>query len=76
MWTILKPLLNLLQYCFCFMFWSFDHKACGTLVPRPGIKPPSLALGGEVLTTRPPRKSPSWHSYLFPTNREEKVETI
>ena len=47
----LKSLLYLLQYCFYFMFWIFGHKAYGTLVPQPGIKPPSLALGGEVLTT-------------------------
>ena len=25
MWTILKSLLNLLQYCFCFLFWFFGH---------------------------------------------------
>ena len=23
MWNIFKPLLNLLQHCFCFMFWFF-----------------------------------------------------
>ena len=27
----LKSLLNLLQYCFCFMFWFFGHKAFGNL---------------------------------------------
>ena len=26
MWAILKPLLNLLQYCFCFMFWFFGQR--------------------------------------------------
>ena len=25
----LKSLLNLLQYCFCFMFWFFGCEACG-----------------------------------------------
>ena len=25
----LKSLLNLLQYCFRFMFWLFDREACG-----------------------------------------------
>ena len=25
MWTIFKSILNLLQYCFCFMFWCFGH---------------------------------------------------
>ena len=32
-------------------------KACGILVPWPGIKPTSLALQGRFLTTRPPGKS-------------------
>ena len=31
MWTILKSLLNLLQYCFCFMFWVFVLEVCGVL---------------------------------------------
>ena len=31
---------------------------CGILVPQPGIKLASPALGGEVLTTGPPGKSP------------------
>ena len=34
MWTIfLKSLLNLLQYCFCFMSWFFIHKALWMLAP-------------------------------------------
>ena len=28
--TILKSVLSLLQYCFCFMFWFFGQKACGS----------------------------------------------
>ena len=57
--TFSKFLLNLLQYCFCFMFWGvfFGHKACGILDPQPGMEPPSPALEGEVLTTGPPGKS-------------------
>ena len=27
--SFLKFLLNLSQYCFCFMFWVFGHEACG-----------------------------------------------
>ena len=50
----LHLLLNLLQYCFGFMF--FDCKAGGILAPRPGIKPTSPALEGKVLTTGPPGK--------------------
>ena len=53
----LKSLLNLLQCCFCFMFWFFGHEACGILVPRPGIEPTPPALESEVLTTGPPGKS-------------------
>ena len=58
----LKILLNLLQNCFCFMFWSFGHEACEILTPQPGIKPtppaPSqLVLEGKVLATGPPRNS-------------------
>ena len=33
MWTILKSLLNLLQYSFCFMFWHFGCELYGILVP-------------------------------------------
>ena len=33
-------------------------KACGILVPRPGIEPTSFALEGGFLTTGPPGKSP------------------
>jgi len=48
-----KSLLNLLQYCFCFMFWLFGHETCGILVPQPGIEPPPPALESEILTTGP-----------------------
>ena len=54
----LKFLLNLSQYCFCFMFWFFGHEACGILTPQPGIEPAPPALEGKVLTTGPPGKSP------------------
>ena len=52
-----KSFLNLLQYCFCFMFWFFGPEACGILAPQPGIEPTHPALEGEVLTTGPPGKS-------------------
>ena len=29
----LKSSSNLLQYCFCFMFWFFGHKARGIFTP-------------------------------------------
>ena len=56
MWAIfLKSVLNLLQCCFCFMFWFFAHNTCGILAPQTGVElaPPAL----EVLTTEPPGKS-------------------
>ena len=53
---VLKSLLNLLQYCFCFMFWFFDLLACGVLAPPPGIKPAPPAVEGEVLIPRLPGK--------------------
>ena len=50
MWIILKSLLNLLQYCFCFfMFCFFDPKAWGTLTSLLGIEPVPLALEGKAL---------------------------
>ena len=67
-----KALLNLLQLCFCFMFWFlvFGCEACEILAPQTGIKPPTPALEGEVLTTGPPRKSHTisaiWNSHLSP----------
>ena len=53
----MTTLLDLLQYCFCVMFWFFGCEACGILVPGPGIKPVPPALQGEVLTTGLPGKS-------------------
>ena len=43
----MKCLLNLFQYCFCFMFWSFGHKACEILTSWPGIKPVPASLEGK-----------------------------
>ena len=64
----LKSLLNLLQYCFCFMFRFSGHKSCGILAPQPGIEPTPPALEREVLTTGPPGKFPTtiifwWDQY-------------
>ena len=57
-WTILKKfLMNLLQHCFCFMFWFFGHEACGILAPWLEIQPTHPALVGKVLTTGLPGKS-------------------
>ena len=53
----LMSLLDLLQYCFCYMFWVFGYKAWRILAPWPGIERSLPALEGEVLTTGPPWKS-------------------
>ena len=55
---LLKSLLNLLQYHFCFMFWFFGHEVYGLLATQPGIKSLPPALVGELLTTGPSRGSP------------------
>ena len=47
---LFKSLLNLLQYCFCFLFWFLGPKACGIIAPQPGIKPDPPALPGKSLT--------------------------
>ena len=52
-----KSLLNLLPYCFCFMFWIFGHETRGILAPVPGIEPTPLALEGTAPTTGLPRMS-------------------
>ena len=51
-------LLNLLQYCFCFIIWFCGHMACGVLAPQPETEPTSPALEGKVLTTGLPGSSP------------------
>ena len=56
-WFIFQSLLNLLQYCFCFMFWFFGHEARGIMAPRPRTEPTAPALEGEVLTNGQPGKS-------------------
>ena len=60
MGTILKSLLNLLQYFFCFIFQFFGQEACGILAPWAEIKPAPPTLEGEVLTHLTPRKFPSY----------------
>ena len=57
MQPFLRSLLNLLQYCLCFILWLFDHKACEILAPWWGIEPACPALGDKDLTTGPPGKS-------------------
>ena len=73
--SIFEVLLNLLQYCFCFVlvwfglvwFWFvcllvFGYDTCGFLAPRPGTEPTPPTLQGKVLTSGPPGLSPEVHS--------------
>ena len=50
-----QSLLNLLQYCFCFMF--FGYKAYEILAAQAGIKPTPSALEDKVLTAGLPENS-------------------
>ena len=69
----LKSLLNLLQYCFCFMSWCFGWEACGISAPWLGIEITTPALE-EVLTTGLPRKSAPHRppSYLMGCNQGQR----
>ena len=58
-----------------FLFWIFGFKACGILVPQPGIEPTSLVLEGKVLTIGPPGKF-QWYSFLELINIPLFVYTI
>ena len=75
----LKSLLNLLQHCFWFMFWFCSCKSCGILISKPGIKPTSPALEGEVLTAGPQQKSLNKASHfncLWPVLLEQSAKVL
>ena len=58
---------RLLLFYVCLLllvFFFFGHEASGILAPRTRIKPTTLALEGEVLTTGLPGKSLT-PSFLF-----------
>ena len=58
-----------------FLFWIFGFKACGILVPQPGVEPTSLVLEGKVLTIGPPGKF-QWYPFLELINIALFVYTI
>ena len=62
----LRSLLNLLQYCFHFMFWFFSSEACGISAPQPGIELIPSAPEGDVPTTGPPGESPGKFVEILP----------
>ena len=63
-WTIFTVFIKFFTTLFVFYFLLFGHEACGIWAPRPGIKPASTELEGEVLTTGPPGKSHYVASYI------------
>ena len=60
----LKSLLNLLQYCFHFVFWCFGCQTCRLLAPQPRIKPTLLCTGRARLSRCTAREDPIL-SFLF-----------
>ena len=72
----IKSVLNLLQYCFGFTFWTFGLEACGILAPCPGIEPALSVLEGGVLTTGPPGKSPQWILILIRLGNHWALPTL
>ena len=59
----LKSLLNLLQYCFCFMFWFSGHASCGILPPWTRNLTPTLSTERWILNHWTTREFPhrSWN---------------
>ena len=53
----LKSLLNVLQYCLCFILWFFGLEVHGVLAPGPGIQLACPALEGQALIIGPAQKS-------------------
>lgn len=52
-----KSLLNVLQYCLCFILWFFGREVCEIPAPRPGIQPAHPALEDKDLIIGPAQKS-------------------
>ena len=60
MCTIFKVFLKFVKVLFLFYVLVFGHEAYEIPVPRLGIKSTPSALEGEVSTTGPPGKPPSF----------------
>ena len=69
----LKSLLNLLQYCLCFVFSV--TRQCRILTPWQGIKPTPPALEGEVLTTGQLGKSPDVTFFKIKKKKRPKKQS-
>ena len=57
--NFLKVFIEFVTILLLVSVFFFSHKACGPIVPQPGVKLTPPALEGEVLTTGPPGKSPA-----------------
>ena len=64
LYKVFQSLLNLLQYCFYFMFCFLAIRHVLILTPQPGIKAQTPEFKGEVLTTKPPEMSPQLYILL------------
>ena len=72
----LKAFINLLQYCFCCMFWFFWPWGMWDLSYLLGFKPAPPSLEGEVSTTGPPEKSQRHSRYFTCLSSLERVWSL
>ena len=70
---LLKFSLNLLQYCFGFKFWFFDHQACRISAPWPRIEPAPTSLEALILNRWTSREVPA--SFLCP-HTDTRINTV
>ena len=60
----LKSLLNLLQYCFCFMFWFFDHEAGRIFSSLTRDQTCTPCIGRQTLNHWTTREVPIYYIFL------------
>ena len=58
-------MLNLVQYCFCFMFWFFGQEVPGILVSQPRIEPATTWIRRPCLNHWTTREVPSYIFLMF-----------
>ena len=64
MWTIFKVFVEFVAILLLFMFWFFDHVACGILAPQPGVERHPLHW---KVKSQPPGCQGSTKMHLFLT---------
>ena len=65
MWNISKVVLNVLQYCFCFMFWLLAARHVVSQLPDQGSDTQYLHWKVKTKATGPPGKSLMLCGFLF-----------